>query len=854
MKFSDIGELSSITGLTLSVNEESSQGAYKQTVYAKQYDKISRYLEITVLSGGEEVILPLGAIPRIRCRKPDDTMVFNDGCIHENKIYVELTEQILSAEGIASADIGIYDGDSVLSTEPFNIEIIPMEYDSARAGSSDEFSALTQALTTIGNIYAAQAELEDIRKGADGKSYGSAGDAVRAQMNSVNDAIFKGRNASELTPCVVCKCRRSIDEMESIEELPDNSWIIASGAALQPEKQPEWQNKHEEERVNYIPKLGAGFEWTLAAGRTYMVSRTNWTNSSTSVYIVQSVSAVDTYWGYKVAGRNDITWKDVSLGTAFAECLDESKAYTDELIYAGRIPEEVKPQISAKFTGNTDEISDIRELPNDAWMVLQGGELQPKLGENFVWKLGETRTYMLSHRSWAPSVSSFLVRSISAGETYWGYVVPHKDYVTWVNLTNTSTSGAGEEILYTETTKIKGWWGADGEFVDTTRYHSQLMPITAGKSYYIGYKFAHLNPDSSNDITTTGAFFDVNGNWIAPLMTDDVAEYVCRSANGIMGASGNYASIYTFTAPENACYVSLNLSTGVANTYRQYLSSSPVMALSNTGNYRFSSDYPVYQAHKDKKLCVIGASGVALDREVHNLSTDPSKKNNQHIVGFQEYLIPWYKLVESYGFADSGYMRDGNTAQKEKSICRNILDGIKVGEEVDEYGEVFEIREPVDFSGYDEFLFIPSTNDLHYAETKIENEDGSIEIIENPDITKSNMGSIDSTDEKTYFGALNAIIEKIYAESPKAVIYIANAVHKGTYYESEESMKKLELLNSRLAELAKTHSFELIDLVGSCGINRFNYGKGKLTYDNTHLNQEGSKCMGLCLRKIMVGI
>ena len=854
MNYSDISDLSSVTGLTLNVSEETSQGAYKQKVYAKQYDKTSRYLEVTVMSGDEEVILPLGAIPRIRCTKPDGTTVFNDGCIHENRVYVELSEELLSVVGTASADIGIYSGESILSTEPFDIEIIPMQYNAARAGSSDEFSALTQALTTVGNIYAVQAEVENIRKGADGRNYASAGDAVREQINGINTLIYKGRDEKMLTPGVMCKCSRSIAEMERIEELPDNSWIIASGAALQPEKQPEWAEKSEEERANYIPKLGVGFEWTLAPGRSYMISRTNWTNSSTSVFSVQSISAVDAYHGYTVSGRDGITWKNVSIDSAFEECLAESREYTDNIVYAGRSADDVTPQIPAKYVGDAELIADAEQLPDDSWAVLAGAKLQPKLGGNFIWKLGETRTYMISRRNWSPSSSSFLIRSISAGENYWGYTVPHKEGITWINLTKTSSSGVGEEILYTEITRTKGWWGANGEFVDTARYHSQLMPITAGKSYYTGYKFIRLNPESTSDITTTGAFFDVNGNWIAPLMTDDVTEYACRYANGVTENAGQYAEIYTFTAPEHACYVSLNLSTGVANTYRQYLSSSPVLALSNTGNYRFGAEYPVYQAHKDKKLCVIGASGVALDRETHNLSTDPNKNNNQHIIGFQEYLVPWYALVESYGFADSGYMRGGNESNGEKSICKNILDGIKIGEETDENGEVQEVREAVDFSAYDEFLLIPSTNDLRYAETESVNGEGETEMIENPDKSKSNMGGIDSTDEYTYFGALNAIIAKIYAESPKAKIYIANAVHKGSYYDSTFTAKKIDLLNSRLSELAKTHSIQLIDLAALSGINRFNYGKGRLTYDNVHLNQEGSKWMGLCLRKEIVGI
>ena len=679
MKYSDIGELSSITKLSLNVSEESAQGACKQKVYAKQHDRTSRYLEVNIMSGDENVVLPIGAIPRIRCTKPDGTSVLNDGCIHNGKIYVEISAQMLAVPGVVGADIGIYKGESVLSTASFDIEITEMPFDEDNISSADEFSVLTEALNTVGNIYAFEAELEDVRKDTDGNIHETAGQAVRAQFDAVNTLIYNKRTEENTRPTVMLKYS---GEMTTLADMPADSWAMMSGNEL-------------------TALLGSSFPWELGVSRTYKLTRYNWSNISVVVFEIESITGLERYVGYSSEGVSN------------------------------------------------ENISEIK------WNNLNIGDILGKRDALPEW------------------YENILITDFSA-----------------------------ELAEYADGTEYDGWWTKTGSYFleeGKIRRHSRLIPVVPGKDYYLGY---------NNSLSCTGAFFDKDGNWIAPLET--LTEYEYHTADGGNGKE-SYATIYTFTAPEEARYFSYNLVRSESAIYRQFVSSSPILALSNSGDYCFNNNYPAYQAHKDKKLCVIGASGVAYNRAEKNIDG-----LDQYLIGFQEYLAPWYAIVESYGFAGGGYRQ--NDASEYPSIYKGIIEGGVVGN--------------VDLSGYDEFLIIPSTNDL----------------------ALSNMGEIDSTDTATYFGGLNAIISKIYAESPNAKIYLANAMHKGSYYTNSGTKEKIDTLNARLAALADYDSLQLIDLAGGSGVNRFNYAEGNMTYDGTHLNHEGNKRMGLYLRKEMVGI
>ena len=125
------------------------------TVFAKQRDKQSRFIEITPLNSGQSYELGEGITARLHLTKPDKHTVLNAAAIAGGKITVELTEQALAVAGTAVAEIGLYKGEALLSSQTFYIDIERAAYDPAAPESSDEYNALVDALGKVDGAVAA---------------------------------------------------------------------------------------------------------------------------------------------------------------------------------------------------------------------------------------------------------------------------------------------------------------------------------------------------------------------------------------------------------------------------------------------------------------------------------------------------------------------------------------------------------------------------------------------------------------------------------------------------------------------------------------------------------------------------
>lgn len=118
-----------------------------------QWDSNTRFLHINILNGAKAFDLT-GCSVKVAGLKPDGTSFLNDVRIinaKEGFIEVVLTEQMNAAAGSVRCDIKIYNSKGVLSTQPFIIDVEPSVTTKAIV-SSNEFNALSEALTTLGNI------------------------------------------------------------------------------------------------------------------------------------------------------------------------------------------------------------------------------------------------------------------------------------------------------------------------------------------------------------------------------------------------------------------------------------------------------------------------------------------------------------------------------------------------------------------------------------------------------------------------------------------------------------------------------------------------------------------------------
>ena len=166
------------------------------TIFAKQYDKESRFVEIVPLECGKDYTLESGVTARLQLTKPDGHTVLKTATIANGVIKVELTEQTLAVAGTAVAEIGLYKGNSLLSSQIFYIEIKRAAYNPDAPASSDEYHALIDALgkveTSVGSANSAAAAAN----AAATKAETAAGGADTAAQNATSAASAANSAAS----------------------------------------------------------------------------------------------------------------------------------------------------------------------------------------------------------------------------------------------------------------------------------------------------------------------------------------------------------------------------------------------------------------------------------------------------------------------------------------------------------------------------------------------------------------------------------------------------------------------------------------------------------------------------------
>lgn len=156
-----------ITNITVDLATSNNFGIVK----AVQGDRGTRWVHITLLDN--QVEYDLGkCYPVLRGTKPDDTTIFNKCTISEdNKIIVELTEQILAYPGMSVYEIALYatpveitDKKDVLTSFPFNVFVCKAGFNPHDVTSSDEFTAIADVM---GDALFLKECLEDISNSRD---------------------------------------------------------------------------------------------------------------------------------------------------------------------------------------------------------------------------------------------------------------------------------------------------------------------------------------------------------------------------------------------------------------------------------------------------------------------------------------------------------------------------------------------------------------------------------------------------------------------------------------------------------------------------------------------------------------
>ncbi len=165
------------------------------TILAKQGDSNTRYIEITPLNCGQPYKIEEGVTPRLGLTKPDGHIVLNDQKLQDGIILVELTEQCLAVAGIAVAEIELYKGEELLSSQIFYIDISAKAYNPDAPISSDEFNALTEAFAKVDA--AASSANEAVEKAETAtENANKAKDGALAATTAANNAAENANDAA----------------------------------------------------------------------------------------------------------------------------------------------------------------------------------------------------------------------------------------------------------------------------------------------------------------------------------------------------------------------------------------------------------------------------------------------------------------------------------------------------------------------------------------------------------------------------------------------------------------------------------------------------------------------------------
>lgn len=398
----------------------------------------------------------------------------------------------------------------------------------------------------------------------------------------------------------------------------------------------------------------------------------------------------------------------------------------------------------------------------------------------------------------------------------------------------TKTLKSGDIYVYGDVATEEGWWTTNGNIGANTYPRTELLEVLPNERIYITNV-----PNNS----TLGYWFDANKEIKTRILKSNGVAYDYLKPNAFNQNATNYVPLYYLDVPSDVYYVSLNLNAG--RTENWSLSNKPIYGGCEYGNLIVRKGDKNLALHGNKKLCVIGPSTVMIDRRYPD-----GGGVKDCIIGWQEYLMPFYSQIDSYGYSGCGW----GDAFTYDSIYPSIHHMITSTVSQTISGRVIE---PVDLSVYDDFILCSSHNGWETTPT------GGGEWI--PAIV-SNSGylsdpynySLTQEQKDTYLGGIMDTVLHIYKANPKARIYVCGfncagmyTKENGVYVVDTADQTWREEINLNLENMCKAWGLHYIPCVYNGfnqitrGTNRMN-GGGDSTYvrwhyDKSHPNNYGSK-------------
>lgn len=251
-------------------------------VRAKQYDKSTRYLNITCTDDGDVV-----PIHSEECRAlvkiitPDgrnihDTAIIND---EDGTITVELTDSILHTAGSAYFDINLYSKseEALLSSMTVKLVIARSVYDDGREINSDEFSALTDLIAEVVKSENDRSIAENER--ATSEEERKANEKIRQSNESERQDSENSRKNAENAR--VSNENKRVSEFNKMTETTQNAVSAAEKVNIDSETDTDYYavtitNRNGDSKIspNLINKISIGSVETSGSGAEAQASIT----------------------------------------------------------------------------------------------------------------------------------------------------------------------------------------------------------------------------------------------------------------------------------------------------------------------------------------------------------------------------------------------------------------------------------------------------------------------------------------------------------------------------------------------------------------------------------------------------
>jgi len=178
-------------------------------IVAKQYDKQSRYLKVTLLNQGEAIKVDSASTAVINARREDETSKTFEGTVNsDGTVTVPLTYWMLELDGTVECDISVITGDTtVLTTTLFELAVQEAAApDDSEISEDDDYGILIQLIADVQAIK----DAETARVTAENNRISA--ETARVEAETARVTAEKNRVSAESSRVSVEKKRVSAEE------------------------------------------------------------------------------------------------------------------------------------------------------------------------------------------------------------------------------------------------------------------------------------------------------------------------------------------------------------------------------------------------------------------------------------------------------------------------------------------------------------------------------------------------------------------------------------------------------------------------------------------------------------------